>query len=1082
MQWLAAICVRRPVFATVIVLLLTVVGFFSYMGLGVDRFPKVDFPMVVVTTIVPGSAPEQVESEVSDEIESAVNTISGIDELRSVSVEGVSQVFVQFVLEKDVNVGAQEVNEKVNGVLNNLPEGAERPTIAKVDPDATPILTLVVSGNGSVRDVTELADKKIRRQLESISGVGQVLVIGGRGRQINVWVDPDKLKKLGLSPMAVEAALRTQNIELPSGRLERGDTQLTLRTLGRVKTVDELADVAVASRDGVTIALKDVATIEDGMAEPESVGFKQGKSAVLLSIRKQSGSNTVEVVQNVKERLDEMGPLLPKGYQVEVARDQSEFIGNAIAAVKEHLVLGALLAALVVFFFLGNFRTTLISAVSIPVSIISTFALMKAFGFTLNTLTMLGLTLAVGIVIDDAIVVLENIYKHIEEKGKDPVTAALDGTKEIGLAVLATTLSLIVVFLPVAFMGGVVGRFMNSFGLTMAFSIGVSMIVSFVLTPMMSARMLKAHGPKHHGTPGAPKPPEQKKGLARLAEIASGANKFYAYVEGAYMAVLRWSMRRRWVIAIATLGVLVSIVPLGAAANKNFLPDEDESQFGITIRAPEGTSLEQTRIIASRIAAEAEALPEVKYAVTTIGDDAQRTPNLATVYVKLNPPTTRKKTQQDVTIDARKLTESYTKEHDLRVQVGPIPAFSGGGPAAAIQLQLQGTDLKKLEAYTNEIMKVIKEAPGVADSDTSFVTGKPEVRTIINRKKAAELGVSVVDIASALRILVGGYDVSNFAESGEMYDVFVRAVPTARDDIAALKKLEVPSSKLGTVALENVVDFQEGAGPSRIDRYNRRKTVYLYANLLPGYSQQTVLDAAYKKAEELKMEPGYQLFPVGQSRELARAAKSFLLAFLLSFIFMYLVLAAQFESWLHPITILISLPLTIPFAFISVIMFRQSLNIFSALGILVLFGVVKKNSILQIDHTIQLRREGLPRLEAILRANKDRLRPILMTTVAFVAGMFPLVASSGAGAGTNRATGFVIIGGQTLALFLTLLATPVFYSLFDDVSQFGKRVLARILGREPPPPSLRDHNPPNPVERPGYPQRSVGDEDGRAVG
>jgi HAE1 family hydrophobic/amphiphilic exporter-1 len=1018
MQWLAAICIKRPVFATVIVLVLSVVGFFSYLQLGVDRFPRVEFPMVVVTTVVPGSAPEQVESEVSDKIESAVNTISGIDELRSVSVEGGSQVFVQFVLEKDIHVGAQEVNEKVQSVVNELPAGAERPKIEKVDPDSTPILTLVISGSGSVRDVSEFADKVVRRRLESISGVGQARVVGGRGRQINVWIDPDKLKKLDLAPADVERALRAQNVELPSGRIERGDKVLTLRTLGRVKSVAELNDVAIASRGGYTITLKEVATVEDGMAEPTSIGHKEGRPAVLLDIRKQSGSNTVEVVHNIKERLDEMRPTLPEGYAIDVARDQSEFVGNAISAVKEHLTLGALLAALVVFFFLGNFRTTLIAAVSIPVSIISTFALMKAFGFTLNTLTMLGLTLAVGIVIDDAIVVLENIYKHIEEKRKDPVTAAYDGTREIGLAVLATTLSLVVVFLPVAFMGGVVGRFMNSFGLTMAFSIMVSLVVSFVLTPMMSSRMLR-RGEAQHVAIGA-------KTTARL----------YGYLERAYVAILAWSMRRRWLVVAACVVVLFSSGPLVSAANKNFLPDEDESQFGVTVRAPEGTSLEQTRIIASRIASEIEALPEVKYAVTTVADDAQRTPNLSTIYVKLVPADQRKRSQQQVTVAARGLTEPYANEHGLRAQVGPIPAFSGGGPAAAIQLQLQGTDLKKLEAYTSEIMAAIRSAPGVADSDTSFVTGKPEVRTVIDRKKAAELGVSVVDIAGALRLLVGGYKVSDYAESGEMYDVFVRSTPLARSDVDALKKLEVPSSKLGTVALEHLVTFDEAAGPSRIDRYNRKKTVYLYANLLPGHSQQAVIDAADEAAKDLRMEPGYELFPVGQSRELQRAAKSFLLAFLLSIIFMYLVLAAQFESWLHPITILISLPLTFPFAVMSVIMFGQSLNIFSALGVLVLFGVVKKNSILQIDHTIQLRKEGMSRLEAIVRANKDRLRPILMTTVAFVVGMLPLVVSSGAGAGTNRATGFVVIGGQTLALFLTLIATPVFYSLFDDLSRF----------------------------------------------
>jgi len=1063
MQWLAAICVKRPVLATVIVLILSVVGLFSYLGLGVDRFPRVDFPMVVVSTTLPGAAPEQIETEVSDKVEAAVNTISGVDELRSVSVEGVSQVMIQFSLEKDVNIAAQEVSEKVNAMVSELPEGTNPPTVVKLDPDATPILTLVVSGDDDVRSVTEFADKKLRRQIESAAGVGQVTVVGGRPRQINVIIDPDKLKKLSLSPLDVERALRSQNIELPSGRIEQGSRTMTLRTLGRVKSVEDLGEIAIVARDGYTIKLSDVATVEDGMAEPVSVGFKAGKPAILLNIRKQSGTNTLEVVNKVKERLEDGKALLPEGYTVEIARDQSEFVGNAIGAVKEHLVLGALLAAIVVFFFLGNFRTTLISAVSIPISIISTFTLMRLFGFTLNSITMLALTLAVGIVIDDAIVVLENIFKHIDEKGKDPFQAALDGTKEIGPAVMATTLSLIVVFMPVAFMAGIVGRFMNSFGLTMAFSIFISLIVSFVLTPMMSARLLKKK-----------EPAQPNAGPNQHASGGHGGNgildRGYGYVERFYMVLLGWAMRHRWVIVLLTVGVLFSTVPLGIAANKNFLPDEDESQFGITIRAPEGLSLDATRIISGRIAAEIEKLPEVRYAVTTIGDDAQQTQNLASVYVKLIPPTERKHSQQDLIVTARHVADELGKADQLRIQVGPVPAFSGGGPQAAIQLQLQGDDMKKLEMYSKRIIDAMKATPGVADTDTSLVVGKPELRTIINRKKAAELGVSVVDIAGALRLLVGGYEVGNYAEKGEQYDVFVRATPSARLNVETLKKLTVPSSKLGTVALENVVDFQEGTGPSRIDRYNRRKSVYLYANILPGTSQQGIMDAANKAAKDANMEKGYELMPLGQSRELGRAAVNFLIAFLLAFVFMYLVLAAQFESFIHPITILLSLPLTIPFALLSVILFRQSLNLFSALGILVLFGVVKKNSILQVDHTINLRKEGLPRGRAILLANKDRLRPILMTTVAFVAGMMPLVVSSGAGAGTNRATGFVIIGGQTMALFLTLIATPVTYSILDDISRF----LRKLFGFAPKPEDLIPEDAPDPQPHSGRPMGGGG--------
>ncbi len=1042
MQWLAAICVRRPVFASVIMLVLTVLGLFSYGALGVDRFPKIDIPTVLILTTLPGSAPEEVETEISDKIEAAVNTISGIDELRSTSTEGVSQVIVTFALEKPLDTATQEVRDKVSAVLANLPPGIDPPIISKIDPDAAPVLTLALSANASPRDLTEFADKTLRRELESLSGVGEVTLIGGRPRQVNVWIDPEKLIKYAMSAAEVERTLRTQNLELPSGRVESGARQLTLRTRGRVENVKQFEDLFVGTRDGSQVRVRDVARVEDGTAEPESVGYRGAKPTILLNIRKQSGTNTVAIVHNVKERLEDLKKRLPAGYSIEVARDQSEFIENAIDAVKEHLILGALCAALIVLVFLGNFRSTIIAAIAIPVSIISTFAIMQFAGFSLNTITLLALTLAVGIVIDDAIVVLEIIWRKIDEEGMDPYEAAIAGTEEIGLAVLATTLSLVAVFMPVAFMGGIVGRFMNSFGLTMSFSIMVSLLVSFVLTPMLCARWLKksfvaevashvqtGHGAHAHGGHGG----------------TGGSGIVYRTIEAGYLKILAWCLHHRWVVVVASLGAILSIGALGKAANKNFLPDEDESQFQVTVRAAEGTSLDEMRLLTTRIAGDIQKIPGVMYGVTTIGDDAQKTPNLGGIYVKLRPVSERKESQQELIAKARALIlPKYGAGN--RISVSMVQAFSAGGANFPVMYQVTGPDMTKIAEYTGKLLAKLKEMPGVVDPDTSLIVGKPELRAHIDRAKAAELGVNVGDVSAALRLLVGGYEVTNYNENGEQYEVHARAEPGNRADPAGLRRLSVPSAKLGAVTLDNVVTFTEGAGPSKIDRYNRRRQAMVMCNIVKGASEAKVIENLQAATAELHMPPEYSASPVGRSKELGKAAKNFGLAFMMSFIFMYLVLAAQFESWLHPITILLSLPLTVPFAILSVIIFQQSLNIFSMLGILVLFGVVKKNSILQIDHTIKLRAAGQTRWDAMIHANRDRLRPILMTTAAFVAGMIPLVFSSGAGAGTNRATGFVIIGGQSLSLLLTLLATPVAYSLFDDLSVKSSALYARLFG------------------------------------
>ena len=1033
MQWLAALCVRRPVFASVLVLSLAVVGAFGYSQLGVDRFPKVDFPTIMITTRQPGAAPEQIETEISDKIEEAVNTISGLDELRSTSAEGVSIVAASFLLEKDVDVAAQEVRDKVNRVLPLLPRNILQPTIEKMDTDAAPVLGLAVSAPRPVREITEYADKVLRRRLETVSGVGQVLVLGGRGRQINLWLDPDRLRAYNVTVTDVSRALQLQNIEIPGGRLEQGPQNLTLRTRGRVRSVEEFGQVVVRVRDGHSITVADVATVEDGMADASTLANVNGAAAVVLNIRRQSGTNAVQVIQDVKNRLEELRPTFPPGYTVTIVRDQGDFINASIRAVKEHLIVGALLAALVVFLFLGNWRSTIIASIAIPTSIIAAFGLIWYQGFTLNSMTMLALTLSVGIVIDDAIVVLENIYRFIEEKKQDPFKAAVEATKEIGLAVLATTLSLVAIFLPIGFMGGIVGRFMKSFGLTMAFAVMVSLLVSFTLTPMLGARWLKVR--REEGDPTHPAHTSRESG-------------WFGPLDHGYTRALEWALGHRRVVAIVAFLVLLSSGPLFMLANKNFMPVDDQSEFEIGVRAPEGTSLETTELVANRIATGVRTTyPEVAFTLVTVADDSARTPNSATIYVRLVSLDERRRDVFEIAEAIRQELKTQYASAGLRTAVRPIAAMGGGGQQSAeIQLVVNGPDVARLQEYAQRIAAETRTVPGAVDVDISLNPGKPELQVTIDRAKAADLGVQLSDAAEAMRLLVGGDQVTTYNEGDEQYEVHVRALPGFRRTAADVGGLTVPSSRLGSVALDNIATFRPGTAPAEIQRLNRERQVTVYASLLPGTGQTTVMDAMQASAAGLGLGPEYITRFAGRSRELARTGQAFVLAFGLSLVFMYLILAAQFESWLHPITILLSLPLTLPFALFSIIVTGQSLNIFSGLGLLVLFGVVKKNSILQIDRANQLRDQGNSVHAAVIQASRDRFRPILMTTLSFVAGMIPLVMSSGVGSGTNRAIGFVIIGGQTLVLVLTLIVTPVAYSLFDDASKLkvGSRVLARL--------------------------------------
>jgi len=1027
MQALARICVNRPVFASVLILAICIVGFVGYEQLSLDRFPKVDFPTIAVTTVLPGAAPEEVETEISDEIEQAVNTIEGIEELRSTSSEGVSVVFVQFVLDKDIDIAAQEVRDRVNSVLDELPSEIEPPTVGKLDPDATPVLQIVVDADEPLREITELADRTIRRGIESAPGVGQVSLLGGTRRQVNVWIDPLKLRSFGLTVPEVQRAIAGQNMTMPGGAVETGPEQVTMRIRGRVDRAADLARLVLRTVADHPVRLGDVARVEDGAEEPDTVAVQDGRRAVVLSVRKQSGTSTVEVVDAVRAKVDEIQGRLPAGTSLRIVRDNSETIRTSVSSVEEHLVLGAIFAAIAVMIFLGNLRSTVIAAIAIPVSIIGTFALLWWQGLALDTITLLALALAVGIVIDDAIVVLENIVRYVEEKKMSPREAAVAATREIGLAVLATTLSLIAVFLPIAFMGGIVGRFLESFGLTMVFSIGISLVVSFTLTPMLSARWLR---------PIAAGPDGRHAKKTVLQRIVDG---FYAPIEKVYMSTLGWSMRHRWVIVVGSLAILATVVPLMGMVPKGFLPSSDEAQFDVNVRAPEGSSMEATTVLSERIARAIRALPEVTSTTLTIGDAYDKSPNRARIFVRMTAPESRERDQDQVMDVVRKRIAAHVPS-GVRVIVSPTALFEGGSSTALVTYELRGPDLDQLAEYSGRIVEGLKRVPGAVDVDTSLVMDKPELEVVIDRERAAARGVSVADVAQTLRTLVNGENVTDYDEGGERFDVRLRAERRFRADPESLAVLGVPSATGTVVPLRDLVTIQRGIGPAAVHRFARQRQVTISANLAPGYAEGQIVAGLEEVVADLQLPAEYHFAPTGRSKEMAKTGRAFAIAFGLSFLFMYLVLAAQFESWLHPLTILLCLPLTLPFALVSLLLSGNALDIYSMLGILVLFGVVKKNSILQIDHTNQLRAGGMERLAAILAANRDRLRPILMTTVAFVAGMLPLALSTGIGAGFNRATAGVIVGGQVLSLLLTLVATPVAYSLFDDAGAWLRRV------------------------------------------
>jgi len=1017
---IAAVCVKRPVFAVMLISFLLVLGIFSFRDLGVDLFPRADPATVTINVQLLGATAEEVSTQVILPLEEAVSSVSGLDEMISQASEGNAQITCRFVLERDTEGAAQDIREKVAGAIKLLPPNVLPPTIAKDDPDSDPVLSVLIAGVKDLRETTEIADKQIKRALETVNGVGEVDLTGGRLRQIRIFADAEKLNAFGITIDQLELAIQNQNVEVPGGTIRRGASEIGVRTLGRVEAADEFNNIIVADVNGTPIRVRDIGRAEDSYAEPVTWNMLHGKEAVVLDIRRQTGTNTLNVIEAVKTKVKDLKRVLPPGISVEYIRDNSTFIKASVASLEEHLLFGSLLASLVVLLFIRNWRPVLIAAVAIPTSIVATFTLLRTMDFTLNNMTLLALTLAVGIVIDDAIVVLENIVRYVEEKGFAPKQAAIEATREIMLAVIATTLSLVIIFVPIAFTTGYARRYLNQFGWTMAFAVIVSMLVSFTLTPMLSSRLLKKVSAKPGESPVA----------AKSHSRSSKDGFFYRRVDNIYGWMLEWALNHRIVVVLVFFGVFALTFPLNSIVGRDFIPPDDQSELTAVFDAPVGTSLEGTAAVASRLAKRIERSRGVEFAWASVLD----ADNHGQLYIRLTDASQRKFSSADVADDIRKIL-AEPANRDLRALV-VLPSVLGSSvDYGTIRPLILGPDFFRAAEIAEQAAAELRKNPGLVDVSAEVNLNTPELQVHIDRQKASDLGVRAADVANSVRLMVAGTDrISTYKEGAEQYDVTMQLLPEQQRDQRVLARLMIPSVKVGQVRLDNIARLERGVGPTTIYRYNRQFQVALTANNAPSLPFDAAVRTISSVLDTLP-HPGYSVKFTGTVKILDETTRSLIIAFLLACIFMYMVLAAQFESFLHPFTIMLSLPMSIPFALLTLWATNRTLNLWSALGIFLLLGIVHKNGILQVDYTNRLREQGMALREAIIEANHVRLRPILMTTFSIVAGLIPTALGIGAGAGQRSAIAVTIIGGQSLCLLLTLLITPVAYSFFAELGE-----------------------------------------------
>ncbi|MFH1894153.1 MAG: efflux RND transporter permease subunit [Candidatus Zixiibacteriota bacterium] len=1018
---LADVSIRRPVFATMMIVALVVLGLTSFLRLNIDLFPQVDFPFVVVGTVYPGASAEAVENDVTKKIEDAVNSIQGLEDIQSSSREGYSQVVLRFELEMDGKEKAQDVREKMSTHRSDLPQDIEEPVIQRFDPAESPIMSLAIAGDRSPRELTQIAKDKVKKRLESKRGVGAVDLVGGFEREIQVDVDIEKLAAYELSPFDIQNAIAAQNLEVPGGKINEGGTEFLVKTMGKFDDLNQLSNLVVATPEGQFVRLADVATVTDGVEESKSLSRLNGRRAVSLNIKKQSGGNTVDVANLVYAELEQLRKEIPEDVSLIVAQDNSVFTRDAVHDVEVAMLYGSILAVLVIFLFLADLRSTIISAIAIPTSIIATFTFMNALGFTLNFMTLLGLSLAVGLLIDDAIVVIENIYRHIE-MGKPAKLAAAAATSEIGLAVTATTFSIVVVFLPVAYMKGIVGRFFYSFGMTVAFSVLVSLFVAFTLTPMLSSRWLKRE--------------QSRKGTRNPIYMATNAwNGLFGAINRRYSGILKWALGHRVITLLVATVAFIGGIMLYPLIGFEFMPQSDQSQAFVAIETAPGTRLEVSEEIVGKLEQIIRSHAEVTDVFSVIGGESSPI-NKGTMTIKLIP-----KDERDMTVAefVQELRTELKQVPGVRTSIAVEAGHEGG--QAPVAYSVTGDQEERVMRYTEALEAIVRNAPGAVDINNTLSRGTPELRINVDRNKIADLGLNMLQIGSAVRLLVEGDVVSRYKDIDDEYDIRLRVKETQRNVGSSLRNFLIPSSKEVEgiddfqVPLSRVASIEKWGGPAEKTRFNRKREYRVLANVEGRFSGNVRQDVEAGYAD-IDMLPGYDIAPVGEGNYQKEAFNYIFESLILAIIFIYLLLASQFNHFLDPLSIMVSLPLSLVGAFLGLLAFGSSISIISLIGVIMLMGLVTKNAILLIDFTKQARARGLSRTEALLQSGPIRFRPIMMTTASMVFGVLPLALGLGPGAELRAPIARVVIGGLISSTALTLVVVPVVYTIFDDIAQW----------------------------------------------